>query len=121
MENCAQKEEKGENSNNIEKESPKNTVENVPQEKILEINEKETEESSEENENKNIIQNTINSSSYSNNSENEIADENNSGKNNKNIDGNFPQKISLVPSVELIIKNEKQNINDFYIRILVLR
>ena len=30
MENCAQKEEKGENSNNIEKESPKNTVENLP-------------------------------------------------------------------------------------------
>ena len=29
MENCAQKEEKGENSNNIEKESPKNIVENV--------------------------------------------------------------------------------------------
>ena len=114
MENCAQKEEKGENSNNIEKESPKNTVENVPQEKILEKNEKETEESSEENKNKNIIQNTINSSSYSNNSENEIADENNSGKNNKNIDGNYPQKISLVPSVELIIKNEKQNINYLY-------
>ena len=61
-----------------------------------------------------MIQNTINSSSYSNNSENEIADENNSGKNNKNIDGNYPQKISLVPSVELIIKNEKQNINDLY-------
>ena len=29
MENCVQKEEKGENSNNIEKESPKNIVENV--------------------------------------------------------------------------------------------
>lgn len=114
IENLSQKEEKEKDSNNIiniEAETSKNDIINFQQEKKSEKNGKGTEDSSEDNKNKNI-QNTI-SSDNSNNSENEtINGNNNSDKNKNNVNDIVIEKTHNVPSVDLVIKGEKNNLID---------
>ena len=117
IENFEPKEEKEESSNNIiniETETLKNDIINSQQEKKSEKIEKDTEGSSEDNKNKSIIQNTISSNSNSSNScENETTNENNnSDKNKNNANVIITEKIFNAPSVDLVIKSEKNNLID---------
>ena len=115
IENFVQKEEKEEDSNNIiniETETSKNNIINVTQEKKSEKNGKETQDSSEDNINKSINQNTIKSNN-SNNSENETINGNNNSDRKKSIVNDIiTEKIHNVPSVDLVIKSEKNNLID---------